>query len=330
MTGTGEYTEESENEVVGQIIGDIVGSYKANDEIQGLPFIGFTKTIAQAESLCEEFEEEGYKVAVVHSKLSDDDNKGILDSFKAGALDGVLSVIKLIEGFDYPACSVLIMATAFAPNKKHPHEPNSLTRYVQMIGRVRRSHAGKQVAYIHDHGLNFVRYGHPDDYDESFTFLLSKKKKDKDDDPLDIELRKKRLCNSCGSEIFGITCPVCGHENKATSKMIEAVKIKTLEGTMVNLIDSELSNKKSGKKLSESAESIYAGCLFEFNKINESRKKRGLNEMKRGWIYHKYKDITGKKPPAANPDRIAKHSKLVSNYMKYERIKYFKSLNKTR
>lgn len=140
---TGEYVDKEVEEECSKIIGDVYDEWAKSDDMKGRPFIGFAQNIATCIALAEKFTENGARVAFIHSKMSDELVQDTLDSFKAGHYEGVFSVVKLIEGFDYPEVSALLMCAPYAPSKYDPNIPNSCNRYVQSAGRGLRSHEDK-------------------------------------------------------------------------------------------------------------------------------------------------------------------------------------------
>jgi len=325
---SGEYTAASETRAVKELIGDIVQSYLDNKEIRGIPFLAFCKNIASCVDLSDKFNEAGIKTGFIHSKMSQKDCTAILDLFKQGLLDGVISVMKLVEGFDYPAASVLIMATSFAPDKFQPDQPAALSRYVQMLGRVRRSHKGKKFAVVHDHGDNFRRFGHPDDYDENFVKLLEKdadiKKKDIEEEEI---IKKERNCSLCGAALITLVCGECGEEQEAGTQAVEAKEAAYIAGKMIARYGKRKARKPNAKLVKgkmglQAQRSIFEGLRFEYDKINTKRRALGQSALKYGWIYYKFKDITGEKRMNFSNTGASRQSSVVTAFLTHERIKY--------
>jgi len=74
------------------------------------------------------YRERGYSSEIIHSELDDDEKKEVLLDLKSGALDCIIQVQMLGEGFDHPKLSV---AAIFRPFR-------SLAPYVQFVGRIMR------------------------------------------------------------------------------------------------------------------------------------------------------------------------------------------------
>lgn len=72
--------------------------------------------------------ERGFSAEVIHSKLTEDEQLGILAALRNGSLDCIIQVQMLGEGFDHPKLSV---AAIFRPFR-------SLAPYIQFVGRIMR------------------------------------------------------------------------------------------------------------------------------------------------------------------------------------------------
>ncbi len=74
------------------------------------------------------YRERGYSSEIIHSEMDDEEKKRVLLELKSGALDCIIQVQMLGEGFDHPKLSV---AAIFRPFR-------SLAPYVQFVGRIMR------------------------------------------------------------------------------------------------------------------------------------------------------------------------------------------------
>lgn len=74
------------------------------------------------------YEECGYTAAEIHSEMDEDDQEAVLERLRTGALDCIVQVQMLGEGFDHPRLSV---AAIFRPFR-------SLAPYIQFVGRAMR------------------------------------------------------------------------------------------------------------------------------------------------------------------------------------------------
>ncbi len=85
-------------------------------------------SIRHAKQVRSLYAERGYEVEVIHSGMSDDERDDVLQKLRSGALDCIVQVQMLGEGFDHQNLSV---AAIFRPFR-------SLAPYVQFIGRIMR------------------------------------------------------------------------------------------------------------------------------------------------------------------------------------------------
>jgi len=85
-------------------------------------------SIRHAKQIRSLYVERGYESEVIHSNLSDDERKSVLQNLRSGLLDCIVQVQILGEGFDHPNLSI---AAIFRPFR-------SLAPYVQFIGRIMR------------------------------------------------------------------------------------------------------------------------------------------------------------------------------------------------
>jgi excisionase family DNA binding protein len=85
-------------------------------------------SINHAKEIRSLYGERGYNAEVMHSKLTPDEQETILRDLRSGALDCIVQVQMLGEGFDHPKLSV---AAIFRPFR-------SLAPYIQFVGRIMR------------------------------------------------------------------------------------------------------------------------------------------------------------------------------------------------
>ncbi|WFD09740.1 DEAD/DEAH box helicase [Tepidibacter hydrothermalis] len=91
--------------------------------------IGIACSIKHAEQICELYENKGYKVALVHSKLNQNIKNKVMKDIENHRVQVVINVAMLGEGYDHPYLSV---AAIFRPFR------NELP-YAQFIGRILRT-----------------------------------------------------------------------------------------------------------------------------------------------------------------------------------------------
>lgn len=284
---TGEYMDSDVEDEVGKIIGDVYKEWATSEDMQGRPFIGFAKSIKTCIALTKTFTDNGARVAYVHSKMSDDDVQAVLDSFKAGMYEGVFSVIKLIEGFNFPESSAMISCTPLAPSKHDPNIPNSCNRFVQMAGRVLRQHESKGYALIHDHTGNFLQYGAYEDIENHFQVLDDGKPKEVKMSPEERKAHAVRECPKCHMAMKGKIC-TCGHETKKPTQFLEAGDLEFIDGEMVEIKRAPKNAQKQRKKEMDWPAKIKVYGQFKQYCLDKGKKS--------GYAAHCWKSFIGTWP----------------------------------
>ena len=144
----GEYTINGAAELmmptgdIGKVTGEAIEEYRKNAD--GQRAVVFCVNIIHAQRVADQFCEAGYRWASIDSKMTKEARKQIVADFRSGALQGVSSCDIISEGFDLPEASVAIL---LRPTK-------SLGLFMQQVGRVLRTAAGKTHATVIDHVCN--------------------------------------------------------------------------------------------------------------------------------------------------------------------------------
>ncbi len=314
---TGEYSTRDEDKQVESLTGDVLTEYENNPDMEGRPFLGFAKSIKSCVHLAELFQNAGHNVGYVHSKMSHDDCEAVLKSLKDGLLIGVFSVIKLIEGFDYPEASAILLCTAFAPDKDG--HPSALGRWIQLHGRARRSDPNNpdKVAIIHDHGGNWERYSHPDVYEAEFTELCDGKKKERDDKPKASDVKQSE-CPECHHFFTGGQCNYCGYKPEKYTQFVNGQVMRFEHGKMVEIVNNKSTKHKKKKP---DKQEMYSGLLHEIMELNQRRMKQGKMPVNtKGMAAHKFREVFGVFPKGLQ--QVSRYSEQAHNYMVHSFIRY--------
>jgi len=269
-TSTGEWTEKAAEERELEIVGDVVAEWLKYGENRKT--IGFGATIAYCEELCRRFNAQGVNADLWTSETSHEDRENILKEFKKpdSRIRILLSVDALAKGFDVQDVGCIIDAR---PLRK------SFSTAVQMWGRALRAspETNKKDALLLDFSGNIRRFQDEfeDIYFNGFTSL-------DDSEKLDATPRNERDwdtkgCPKCSHTPFNKRCMACGYEKIKQSTVEEA------PGTMRPVMIGK-------KKLADNERDLYAQLW------NYARKYIKL-ESQKGWVWYKYQDILGKKPP---------------------------------
>ena len=322
-TTTGEYTDADVEDETNKIIGDVFKEWNDSEDMKGRPFLGFTQTIATCIALSNLFNESGANTAFVHSKMSDEDVQDTLDAFKAGHYDGVFSVVKLIEGFNFPAASAMLDCAPLAPSKSDPNMPNAPARYVQKTGRVVRTHDDKDYALIHDHVGNFAQYGGVEFIEDSFPTLdKTKKGEPKVLTPEERKEKAVRECSKCGMIVKGKICNICGFVTKKPTQFLEAGDLEFVDGEMVEI--KKVSAKKKDKKPKMEKVDFAAQLKTHCNNVKLKKPTANVAGMYKA-IYKNYFNVWPRGD--TNFDRILPRDTGAGfdSYIKSQNIRYAKS-----
>ncbi|CAK0776838.1 DNA repair protein RadD [Gammaproteobacteria bacterium] len=132
-----------------RLIGDIVKNWTrlANGKLT----VAFATGVEHARHIAQEFWSAGIPAASIDGIMRNSERDAIIADWKAGIIKVVANCEVLCEGFDFPALECAILAR---PTK-------SVSLYLQMVGRVMRSHPGKTAAYVLDHAGCIAAHGAP-------------------------------------------------------------------------------------------------------------------------------------------------------------------------
>lgn len=234
--------------------------------------VGFGCTVEHCEHLAAAFAAAGIPAAAIDGTMDDSERARILADWRARKLLVVWNVALLTEGFDMPALSCLIQA--------RPTKSKCLWR--QMCGRIMRPSPGKTHGLILDHAANGHRFGVPDQAD---VYQL-------------VEPPPKRgggggcsaqpRCDKCHL-LFDrplAVCPQCGtrqREERATAPVRVELDLRELTPA-----------DEAGR---------YAFYKHYVEVAQHTRKNLG-------WVFHRYVDRWGEKPPAWMPVKAGIYEEL--------------------
>lgn len=178
------------------IVGDAVNAYC--QYAWGKQAIVFATDVETAGEIAARFNSVGIRAASLSAKTDDAVREKYVEEFKDGILKVLVNVDLFDEGFDVPACEVVIMA----------RPTMSLSKYRQMAGRALRAMIGKRCGLIIDLVSNVIRHGLPDRV-IPWTLARRDKRAKQEADPDEIPLT---VCKHCTKpfERFLTACPHCG------------------------------------------------------------------------------------------------------------------------
>ena len=146
------------------IVGDAVENYKKLG--RNKPAIAFCISVKHGQYVTNKFKQAGYKAELITGSMKSDDRKTLVDNFKNGKIQILVSIDVVSEGFDVEGCYCAILL--------RPTQSEAL--YIQQVGRVLRPEPNK-VAIVLDHVGNTKRHGFVDDIREYDLHQKAKNKK---------------------------------------------------------------------------------------------------------------------------------------------------------
>jgi superfamily II DNA or RNA helicase len=216
LNSYGEFSDSSATAAGIQIVGDVVQEWigKTRQHFGGpVKTIVFSPTVEHGRELCAAFNAEGFNFQQISYLDRDDDERARkIAEFRQpdSTIHGLISCGVLTKGFDVPDVRVGISCK---PYRK------SLSSHMQEIGRVMRSHPGKDKALWLCHSGNVERFALDtfDVWENGAGPLDQAEKRDatpRDRNPVE---REKVVCPECAGAMRGPTCMACGYERPARS-----------------------------------------------------------------------------------------------------------------
>ena len=215
------------------ITGDAVEHYQklAN----GQQAITFCVSIEHAKHVAEQFNAAGINSIALSSKTPLALRQQKVNEFKRGLITNLVNVDLFGEGFDTPACAVVIML----------RKTMSYGLFKQMFGRMLRVFEGKDYGILLDHVGNVAEhciYGAPHD-DPEWSLEPPKKKRKQSDEKGFLS----RTCPECfgfyqpkGSTPAHYVCPYCKHAENESEINAAQRELQIREGTLVEYDNSYL------------------------------------------------------------------------------------------
>ena len=208
----------------GHAIADPVAAYLRYTPGQRALFFG--RHTRHSMEVCEGLRAAGYRAAHVDGKDSTARRDRIMQEFLTGGLDVVGNCDLVSEGFDAPACEVVIMG----------RQTQSVTRYLQMAGRAMRPGAGKVATVLDCAGISHS-LGLPDEVrawslDDGEVVARQGRK------------RSPRACDKCWTVFYGAKCPGCQYvaplsEVLTIEMILQEAGIRRRSGSKLNRKDAQ-------------------------------------------------------------------------------------------
>ncbi|EGD6457209.1 DEAD/DEAH box helicase [Salmonella enterica] len=271
------------------ITGDAIEHYQRI--CPGVPAVAWCVNIQHATNVAAQFNAAGIKAAMLCGEHDGDYRDLILGQLARGEIQVVTFVGLLIEGVDVPeiGCVIILRPT------------NSLSSYLQTVGRGLRPLPGKDCCYVLDHASLFARHGLPDQHRDWPLTGRVKHEKPKDTDDLAIN-----QCPSC----FGaftrldakeaaalkrieypdwagrLCCPRCW-----TDLVSKTVVIKTAAGELKEITAEDAARLNEEREKKDRRDEVRKARTFK--ELLQIEAKRGYQ---RGWAHHRWQSIKPKVP----------------------------------
>jgi DNA repair protein RadD len=244
------------------IVGDAVDNYCKYS--YGRRAIVFATDVETAGEIATKFNASSIRAASLSAETPLPTREKYITEFKSGKLTVLVNVDLFDEGFDVPACDVVIMARPTA----------SLGKYRQMVGRALRFQVGK-VALIIDMVSNVVRHGLPDK--EIVWSLARRDKRAKQiKDPDEIPLT---TCTACTKpyERFRVVCPHCGMAKPLPEPRLRSLEM--IEGDLILLDRATLEKMRLGTILESAGDIANRVAAVAGNFAGMAASKRQIEKI---------------------------------------------------
>jgi superfamily II DNA or RNA helicase len=262
-----------------KLVGDVVTHWHRHAERRKT--VVFATDVAHSRHLRDEFAASGVRADHIDGGTPREERDAILARLARGDLEVVTNCQVLTEGWDCPEVACLVLAR---PTK-------SLGLYRQMIGRGLRSAPGKTDCIVLDHAGATLEHGFAED-PVRWTLETDRRAANAAHDKRKARGSKSRLCDCkrCGAlRTAGERCRSCGFLPASPPRAVDFV-----DGDLARLDRNR--RPQPGAPTAAEKDRWHAGLWFI---ANERARARQFNA--RGWVYHKFLERFGHKPPWGQP-----------------------------
>ncbi|HAC66129.1 MAG TPA: ATP-dependent helicase [Cyanothece sp. UBA12306] len=223
--------------------GQLIESYL--EYAQGKRCLVFAININHSQMIAARYKEVGIPAFHLDGKTPDQERREAIEKFRKGEFLVLTNCQLFDEGLDIPGLEAVQIAK---PTK-------SLTKWLQMVGRVLRPSEGKQCAVILDHTKNWAIHGLPNR--ERIWTLDGVEEKEK------VQSSRKKNGEVVEEEIL------IAESETVLAEIDESID----EGQKIELNNSDETEKYWSK--------IYENLLYE----------QRANEYNKGWVYYRLKEL---------------------------------------
>jgi len=251
----GDYKRDALSKIMDRpsIVGDAVAHYQRL--ASGKRAVVFACSIEHSRNIVAQFQSAGITAEHVDGSMDTATRDATIGRFVSGETLILSNVDLFGEGFDVPAIEAVIML----------RPTQSLSLYLQQVGRGLRPMEGKEAAIILDHAGNSLRHGLPDDEREwSLEDRVKRSRTAPSESPV-------RQCEQC-YRVYrpAPKCPGCGYEAPVAARVVEEV-----EGVLAE-IDAAAVKREARREESQ------CHTLADWQEL---ARKRGYTS---GWAWHRF------------------------------------------
>lgn len=191
------------------ITGDAVQHY--HRLAAGKRAVVFCVSVEHSRHVADEFAASGVRSAFLDGSMDPSERDQVLKRFEAGEVLVLTSCDIISEGFDVPAIEVAILL----------RPTQSLSLYLQQVGRALRPFPGKAEAIILDHVGAVITHGLPDEEREwSLDGIKRGKRQAANDNEPGVD--RISTCPKCFTiHLPAPECPTCGHQYPVRARKLE-------------------------------------------------------------------------------------------------------------
>ena len=263
-TRAGDYAKEQLASAVDKpsITGDSVAHYQRLTP--GKRAVAFCVSVAHAQHVAAEFKGAGVPAEFLDGTLDALERDRIIKRFESGETLVLSSCDIISEGFDLPAIEVAILL----------RPTQSLSLYIQQVGRALRTFPGKTEAVILDHVGAVATHGLPDEEREwSLDGVKPKRRAANDNEDPDVKIT---TCGQCFTiHAPAPVCPTCGHVYPPKERKVEQQDGELQELT-ADAMEALRRQKRAMQGSAQSVEALVAQGISRFRamKIIEAREAK--------------------------------------------------------
>lgn len=259
----GDYARDEASQAASKptITGNAIAHYQ--NVAPGSRALVFTVSRQHAEGVRDRFVASGVRADLLDGTLDRATRRERVDHFTSGELRILVTVDLVSEGFDVPAVETII---SLRPTQ-------SLTLWLQQVGRGLRPYPGKPRATILDHAGNTLLHGLPDD-EREWSLDGAEQRTNTGGKGINV-----RTCGQCFQAVKApaSVCPGCGYVFPVESRVVEEVS-----GELVELEKERV--RRAQKREVGQARDLAALIAIE--------QQRGY---KRGWAHYIWRARQAKK-----------------------------------